>query len=160
MDSIAEYLNESQARHFTVWPILGIYTWPNPSPIPADYSGEITALKTWINDRIIWMDANLPGVCNVGINEAVLNQSNIYIYPNPSSNLFHVQFYLAHSESLKIVVLDLLGKVVKTIDQTSFSSGENEIEINFEDSNLKNGMYILNIQSSRGVVSKKISIIK
>ena len=57
-------------------------------------------------------------------------------------------------------MLDLLGKVVKTIDQTSFSSGENEIEINFEDSNLKNGMYILNIQSSRGVVSKKISIIK
>jgi subtilisin-like proprotein convertase family protein len=160
VDSIAAYLNESKTRHFTAWPILGIYTWPNPSPLPSDYSGEITALKTWINDRIIWMDSNLPGVCNVGINEAVLNQSNIYIYPNPSSNLFHVQFYLAHSESLKIVVLDLLGKVVKTIDQTSFSSGENEIEINFEDSNLKNGMYILNIQSSRGVVSKKISIIK
>lgn len=30
IDSVALLLNESQERNFTVWPILGVYVWPNP----------------------------------------------------------------------------------------------------------------------------------
>ncbi len=67
IDTTKAYLNEAQARHFVQWPILGVYTWPNPSPYPSSYSGEITALKTWITNRLTWMDANMPGFNNLPI---------------------------------------------------------------------------------------------
>lgn len=59
VDSMATVLNESQARNFVKWPILGTYVWPNPSPIPADYAGEVDKLKGWLTNRLTWMDAQI-----------------------------------------------------------------------------------------------------
>ncbi len=157
VDSLATYLNEAQARHFTAWPILGAYTWPNPSPLPADYLGEITAIKTWISNRILWMDANLPGICNVGINENVLTENNFTVYPNPFSNSFHLQFYLLHSENFKIEITDILGKVVKTIVQKEFVEGENNLEINISEGEMSKGIYLLNVVSDKGRIVKKLT---
>lgn len=157
VDSLAAYLNESQVRHFTAWPILGQYTWPNPSPIPADYPGEITALKNWINDRITWLDANMPGTCNVSITENTLNGNNIFVYPNPFSNLFHLQFYLPHSGKLNIEITDVMGKLVKKIDLEEFPEGENRIDIMLNNEELSPGMYLLSITSEQGTVAKKLT---
>ncbi len=157
VDSMANYLEEAQVRHFTAWPILGTYTWPNPSPIPSDYAGEISALKTWIYDRITWMDANLPGTCNVGIHENTLTESNIVLYPNPFRNSFHLQFYLPHSEKIKIEITNMLGKVIKRIDQKDLFEGENNLDISFDEGELKNGMYLLTIISDTGIVVKKMT---
>jgi subtilisin-like proprotein convertase family protein len=68
IDSVAGYLNESQAWNFTVWPILGVYVWPNVSPYPSTYAGEIANLKQWLGTRIQWLDANMPGNCNCNLN--------------------------------------------------------------------------------------------
>ncbi len=157
VDSIANYLDEAQVRHFTTWPILGSYTWPNPSPIPTDYPGEIAALKTWIFDRITWMDANMPGICNVGINENTLNENNLTLFPNPSNGSFNVNFYLPHSENLKLTITNILGNLVKNIDQKAFHEGENTIEINFTTNELNNGMYFFNITSNTGTLVKKFT---
>jgi subtilisin-like proprotein convertase family protein len=64
IDSVADYLSESQAWNFTVWPILGTYVWPNVAPYPTTYAGEISNLKQWLGRRLEWLDANLPGSCN------------------------------------------------------------------------------------------------
>lgn len=156
VDSIAAYLNESQSRHFTAWPILGAYTWPNPSPIPADYPGEIAALKSWINARITWMDANLPGTCNVGINEIILTDNNINVYPNPFSSGFNVQFYLPRTQKSEIRITDLLGKVIKQLDKKEYSEGENTIRIDFS-GEISKGMYLLNIVTEQGIIVKKLT---
>jgi hypothetical protein len=157
VDWIAAYLNESQARHFTAWPILGAYTWPNPSPIPTDYPEEITALKTWINDRILWMDANLPGVCNVGINESTLTETNFTVFPNPFGNSFSVHFYLPTSQQLTIQITDVLGKLVKKVDQETYSEGENTISIDLTASSLNKGLYLMTITTANGMIVKKLN---
>ncbi|HMN32410.1 MAG TPA: CotH kinase family protein [Chitinophagaceae bacterium] len=65
IDSMANYLNQAQARHFTRWPILGINVGtPENGPIPTTYAGEITRFKKFYKDRILWLDNNLPGTCN------------------------------------------------------------------------------------------------
>ncbi|MFZ4400138.1 MAG: CotH kinase family protein [Bacteroidales bacterium] len=64
IDSTANLLNEAQSRHFIKWPILGVYTWPNPTPYATTYAGEITAMKNWIQSRMTWLDANMPGTLN------------------------------------------------------------------------------------------------
>lgn len=56
VDSMATVLNEAQSRNFRQWPILGSYVWPNPGFLPDTYQGEVDKLKTWIFDRISWMD--------------------------------------------------------------------------------------------------------
>ncbi len=157
VDSIASYLNEAQARHFSAWPILGVYTWPNPSPIPADYPGEITALKTWIHDRITWLDANMPGTCNVGINENAMLENNVTVFPNPFNASLKINFYLLHKEKLKIDLTDLLGKVVKVVDEKEFTEGDNTVEISINNEEIVSGMYLLHISSNNGTIVKKIT---
>ena len=64
IDSITTLINESKDWNFTVWPILGQYVWPNPSPYPTTYAGEVQNLKNWVTRRLSWLDSNLPGRCN------------------------------------------------------------------------------------------------
>ena len=86
IDSIGTLLNESQDRNFTMWPILGTYVWPNPSPIPPDYPGVIQELKDWITNRALWMDANLPGNCSLTGQQNIAGITNVNAYPNPAVN--------------------------------------------------------------------------
>ncbi len=156
IDSVAAYLNEAQGRHFTAWPILGAYTWPNPSPLATDYPGEILNIKNWINDRITWLDVNLPGVCNVGISEQILNEKNFNVFPNPFSQSFTVSFYLPSAQTMRIELTDVTGRVVKTIAKTDYSEGENRIDIDLGSSAVKNGLYLLNIHTDNGILVKKL----
>jgi hypothetical protein len=57
IDSMAALVDESQARNFDFWPILGVYVWPNPGTLPDTYAGEIQQLKLWIAGRIDWLDS-------------------------------------------------------------------------------------------------------
>jgi|GEM_PF-133685 len=70
VDSVANYLNESQAWNFTVWPILGVYIWPNVAPYPSTYAGEVANLKQWLGRRLQWLDANMPGNCSCNLSVA------------------------------------------------------------------------------------------
>jgi len=33
---------------------------------PADYRQQVAELKAWLSERLMWMDANLPGTCSAG----------------------------------------------------------------------------------------------
>ena len=155
IDSLAGVLNQAQVRHFDLWPILGIYTWPNPSPIPTSYAGEIAALKNWVINRITWMDANLPGVCSVGLSENELNESSVALSPNPFSSSFNIKLYLQYQQTVTIQVTDVLGKVVKKLPSHSLNDGENNIEIDLG-KEVNNGIYFLKVTSNKNSVVKKI----
>jgi subtilisin-like proprotein convertase family protein len=56
IDATAAYIDTAQQRNFTTWPIIGVATWPEPQPLPQTYGEEIQRLKTWVTDRLTWMD--------------------------------------------------------------------------------------------------------
>ena len=87
IDSIALYLDDAQQRNFQRWDILGSYIWPNYY-IGNTYQDEIYFLKSWISERLIWMDDNIPS-CN----------SSEYITFNPQ---------LAY-------IIDVLGRKTKEV---------------------------------------------
>ena len=64
IDSMSLYLNDAQQRNFQRWNILGTYVWPNYY-IGNTYQDELTFFKTWISDRLIWIDSNILGNCYV-----------------------------------------------------------------------------------------------
>jgi subtilisin-like proprotein convertase family protein len=155
IDSLAGHLSQAQTRHFDLWPILGVYTWPNPSPIATSYAGEITALKNWVLNRITWMDSNLPGVCTVGLSEYELSDHNITLSPNPFSHNFNVKIYLAYKQTVAYQVTDVLGNIVKEMQVKDLNDGENSLEIDL-DEHVNSGVYFLKITSGKKSVVKKI----
>ena len=64
IDSMSLYLNDAQQRNFQQWPILGNYVWPNYY-VGNTYQDELTFFKTWISDRLTWIDSNILGNCYV-----------------------------------------------------------------------------------------------
>lgn len=62
VDAQARYLDRSQKENFGTWDILGTYVWPN-AVVPGSYQGEIDYLKSWLSQRIAWMDSQIndPG---------------------------------------------------------------------------------------------------
>ncbi len=124
LDSMALYLAPAMGRNFTLWPILGVYVWPNPSPIPTTYQGEIDRLKQWIGNRMNWMDANMPGTCTTTGAEELLSEKEVLIAPNPSKGIVHVQWVTANGGTATAEVYTILGEKIGatlTISQEPFT---------------------------------------
>jgi CotH kinase protein len=58
IDQNAAALNQSEKNNFQRWPILAIYVYPN-AEVAGSYQGEVDYLKSWLTQRIAWMDSQL-----------------------------------------------------------------------------------------------------
>jgi subtilisin-like proprotein convertase family protein len=158
-DSMAVYLNESQQRNFTAWPILGIYVWPNPSPIPTTYQGEIDELKNWYVARFTWMDTNMPGTLN-GCNIASVNETsgsqNVNAYPNPFSNTINLSIYLPQNENVQIEVVNVMGQTVQPMQTIQHNGGTQVISLNMNE-NLPAGIYLIRITAGGHVWTSPVT---
>jgi len=88
---------------------------------------------------------NFSSCSALTVNE-VFNHNNITIYPNPATSTITVESKIKEVQSIKI--LDVLGREIYYL-QTS--NNKTEIDV----SQLPSGIYILQVQSKNGVVSKK-----
>lgn len=59
IDHYVELCRASYDRNFQKWRILGTYVWPNVSPYPSTYDGEIKNLKDFYTRRVTWLDTEL-----------------------------------------------------------------------------------------------------
>ena len=113
-DSVAALIDTAQHRNFYRWPILGIYVWPNPLPLPTTYAGEVQELKDFMNGRWAWMDANLPGspdcAPTTGIGGIVAGIAQAP-FPNPFTS--ELNFRILTDEQVDIRITDLLGRTVQ-----------------------------------------------
>ena len=147
LDSVALVLNESQERNFTVWPILGIYVWPNPWPYPQTYAEEISVLKDWIHQRLFWLDNNLPGNCySVGTQSPELQSQELTLFPNPALNEVSISYAGPRNQTLKFSISDLCGKPALSESIAVKNSGPTEWhpEIN----KLKPGVWFVTVEDN------------
>ncbi len=148
IDSTYGYLTQgAMARNFNQWQILGVYVWPNPSPIPTTYAAEVTRLKQWIAARINWMDASMPGICTSTGVEEQLSVNDFSIYPNPSSGKFNAESSKCSIDRTE--VFDLYGRKVESIPG-SYPSTVVDLSAHPE------GVYILKIYSGNSFSLHKI----
>ena len=151
IDSMALLLNEGQARNFTVWPILGVYVWPNPWPYPATYEGEIISMKEWIINRLLWLDANIPGTCYYTGTGAAAAETSVRLYPNPASSFVIVQVRPEPRLPLWVEAYNILGE--KVLSEKDYRAGE-ALDI----SRLKPGSYILRLYTANGPLTRELII--
>lgn len=86
------------------------------------------------------------GVDNMG------NIAQYSIFPNPVSDLVMVQIALENNDNVAFVITDLLGRIVFSVSDYVMGTLEKKIDL----SEFKNGVYLLNIKTSKGSVQRKI----
>lgn len=152
VDTMSNQLQSAQVRNFQKWNTMGRYIWPNPSPIPATYAEEISSMKTWITNRLDWLDGNLPNPQVAGLDD--LSDVNwVSINPNVIENK---ELHLVLSSSMneyQIQIFDTRGNNVLNYQNTQNDS-ENIIEVN----NLQSGIYFCKIINGEQNTVKKIIV--
>lgn len=81
--------------------------------------------------------------------------SSIGVYPNPVNDILTVSYEAAQTiNNVSFTLLDMNGRVVKSLGNQSEISGFNQGKINLSD--LNKGVYLLNIKADNYTVTKKI----
>ena len=166
IESEAAWLNEAQARNFTQWPILGTYVAPNPqTQLNATYAAEVTDLKTWIANRIPWLDSHILGSsCNVGIQDGELSENSVLAFPNPFTNSLTINYTIpanlsaSNQSQIKIEIIDILGSNLQLLYEGSKMAGTYKEEI--KTSELAAGIYIVKLSINNLFAYQKIVKIK
>ena len=92
IDEHAEMIREARIRNFEKWDFIGERIWIEPDNFPQTYDEEISYLKNWIDQRLAWLDNNIPGNCNdvvTGLDLSVENK--ITLFPNPAGNRVNIE---------------------------------------------------------------------
>jgi hypothetical protein len=130
------------------------YLWQDgsTSPIytintPGTYWVEITSDSGCVcRDQLI---VNQDSTCELSVKEN--GEFQLLVYPNPTNGIINiVSKQQLYSE---ITIVDLNGKIVKKVN--SYKS-TNSIDL----SDIENGFYIIMIKNSKGLITKKIQLIK
>lgn len=79
-------------------------------------------------------------------------------YPNPFNPNTTITIILPFSQQIKLTVYDYSGRKVQVIKEGVLPSGESRIPFNA--TNLASGVYFYQLESSEGVITKKMTLIK
>lgn len=157
VDSVALVLDESQQRNFVKWPILGVYVWPNPQPIPTTYAGEIQALKSYLQTRLNWLDQNMPGNCNATkLDENQSPMNGINLQPNPVTDKVLIETTHRFGNRLKISILDMAGK--KVAEFIGAAVQKSSLSYQLELGQLPEGVWILQFDDGEQSATTRLVI--
>lgn len=145
IDSMALYLNEAQQRNFARWPVLNQNVFINPMPYPQTYQEAIDSLKSYITQRLYWIDNHLPGACpDLEVAELLADQPLIHVFPNPSTADFYCTLSNTGMEVADIYVTDLTGNLVESFEPITLNAGENTLHI-YPKKEWVSGVYLLHV---------------
>ncbi len=139
------------------------YKWDFGDGTPFNYQNAPTHTYPAVGNYVVtlWVSSSCGVVYDTlsvhiystGINN-ILTDDQINVYPNPTSNIVKVETDLDNSIEM-IIVLDLLGRQLYT-DKYADKNNVRQIDL----SKYADGMYQLQIQTSKGTIHKKVEKIR
>lgn len=152
IDSCATVLYDAQKRNFQTWNVLNTYLWPNYY-IGATYADEVGFLKTWLLDRINWMDSQIQALEELPSHvPGTRLPMDLITTPNPFTTEVTFRFNPGTSGHLHIGIFDLTGRLVYRYE-TSVSTGVQEHRVSAEALGGQAGMYLYKV-SVNGAIRK------
>jgi hypothetical protein len=162
IDSCAGYLEESQDRNFTKWPILGVFTWRETTGYEKrdTYQKEVDYFKNFMVQRAAWMDSQLKVETSASLNidELPVNFSLEQNYPNPFNPSTVISFSIPKSSKVKLKIYDVLGREVAVLMNEEKPAGV--YTVNFNGNQLACGVYIYSLQTDERIVARKMLLLK
>lgn len=153
IDSVSLRLEDARIRNFQQWPIIGVYVNWN-GYVGNTYQEDVDYLKWYLENRIAWMDANLPGTCwpEMLTSKPIETDIQLKTWPNPASDFIYISFQLKSEGETRFALFNMEGQPV--YESSEFVQEGNYIKsIPIQD--LAKGVYNLTITSSSGVVTKQ-----
>lgn len=114
IDSCQNLLADAQKRNFEKFDVLGNYVWPNKY-IGGSYQNEITYLKTWISNRINWLDLQINAIepsFPSSVDELAFEENKALAYPNPFKENVTVEFEINSASNVKAAITNIMGQKV------------------------------------------------
>ena len=125
IDSLSLLLEEAQERNFKRWDILGSDIWPNYY-VGESYEDEITFLKNWTSQRLLWLDGNMFDWTDIA---HVPSGVETKAYPNPFRTYFSYDFALDKPGKVSLILYDMNGRKVSTIvENIYFPAGTHTLD--------------------------------
>jgi hypothetical protein len=142
IDSCANVVATAQVRNFQKFKILSTYVWPN-NYIGGTYANEVNYLKTWITNRLTWMDSQIKLISGT-VNPHYANSLDVNVYPNPFAESVTIHFNLPANAKVNVQIQDILGKTICNHSQQC-QEGLNEFCYNANEFKAEANLYIYKI---------------
>ena len=108
------------------------------------------------NNDIIYLEIDTVGLFDAPLAIAEANSSTHFsVYPNPATSFTNLKISSDKTQTMKISIVDLLGKEI-TKKEKLIVSGINNEKINI--SKYQNGIYFINLQAGNKLTTKKSKI--
>lgn len=104
----------------------------------------------------LYLDRICTGICGVvGMEENIGKTIDLSIYPNPMHESTTIQFNLAQTSKVKIIIADVLGREISTVVDKELHQGANVFSVK-RTPQMVNGLYLVKIMVDHQWVTKKI----
>ena len=144
IDSCADLLSEAQVRNFQKFNILNNFVWPN-SYIGGSYPAEVNYLKTWIDDRLQWLDWQIGMFITTPIDDESVqsdeNENRLVVYPNPFTDKVTFRFNLSEKAEADVTIRNILGEIIYQQSKVC-EAGCNELILTGEDFNQGENLFV------------------
>ncbi len=153
IDSMVSELAEPVARNYKVWPVIDKYVFQENWPfLFSTYEEEIDFMKSWLAQRVEWVDDNISGLYYpVTIYQSATetnlvegNIASIETYPNPFNRELGMDVYVPGNGKLKILLLNINGQVVDICFDAYMREGNYKLSW-FDNTNVPVGIYFLDM---------------
>ena len=118
---------------------------PDPENCNCPYTYEFRDEGNKVYLDITNIEGNIATLSNSTLSNTNFDKVALNIYPNPTSNLLHIE--TKQTAITAVEIFDLQGKQVMQLNSTDLK--------NVDVSQLTNGMYFIKVSTSEGVLTKK-----
>jgi hypothetical protein len=94
----------------------------------------------------------------IGINEVQHSVNLFSCMPNPASSTTKISYELKNNEKVNIIITDIMGRIVKNINQGNQTKGNYNLDIDLN--GLTSGTYFCTIKTSTEKATEKLIIVK
>jgi flagellar hook assembly protein FlgD len=84
------------------------------------------------------------------------NSQILINYPNPFNQKTAIQFEISNKQPVQLKVYDIVGNEVSTLVNEEKATGK--YEVNFDGSNIPEGIYIVKIQAGNSLTTRKMIV--
>jgi PKD repeat protein len=94
-------------------------------------------------------------VVATGINTPMPDAANVQLQPNPATDRVKVSYQFTGTETVNMQLFDAVGQLITSQQQANVSQ---QYQTDISLANLPKGVYFVTLQTSKGVVTKKLTI--
>ncbi len=157
IDANAALLGEAQVRNFQRWPVLGTYVWPNMY-IGYTYASEVRYLKTWLRNRLTWLDATFPQP--VAVTPAEYARAGFTLSPprpHPARDRAALTLRVARPQPVTAEVFDVQGRCVAVLHD-GVVAADTDLALSVDATTLPPGVYFVRVQGADFTATRPVVV--